>query len=123
LILLDSSAWIEYFNSSAQAPLIEKEISKEHAIIIPTLVIFEVYRKITKTLSMEEGLSAMSSMSSYDVVDLTKEIALHAADLSIQYDLPMADSCILATAEYYNVKLITFDHDFTNIPNVKILKK
>lgn len=50
------------------------------------------------------------------VVDLTPEIALIAADLSLERKLPMADAVILATARLHEAEVVTSDADFAGIP-------
>src|SRR6266511_2086309 len=50
------------------------------------------------------------------VVPLNEELALVAADLSLETKLPMADAIILATARLYGAEVITSDADFDGIP-------
>ena len=57
------------------------------------------------------------------VVDLTITLAIAASKLSLEYNLPMADSIILATAKAFNATLWTQDSDFQNISNVKYFPK
>ena len=56
-------------------------------------------------------------------VDLDREIALIAADLSFEPKLPMADSSILATARAHNATLWTQDEHFKDIEGVKYVEK
>src|SRR3989338_3567411 len=112
MILLDSSAWIEYFTKGPLSKEITHYIKSKGSILVPTIVIFEVYRKIKQLVSAEEGLIATAFLSSFDGIELTREIALTAADLSSEYHLGMADSFILATAQQHNALLITLYHDF-----------
>lgn len=123
MILIDSSAWIEYFRKGALHHKVSLYLGEDEDILVPTLVLFEVYRKIHKSLSENEALSAVASLSSFHVIELTREIALLGADLSLEHQLGMADSCVLATAQIYHAPLITLDYDFSQIPGVKILKK
>jgi predicted nucleic acid-binding protein len=57
------------------------------------------------------------------VVDLTITLAIAASRLSLEHNLPMADSIILATAKAFNATLWTQDSDFQNISNVKYFPK
>lgn len=123
MILIDSSAWIEFFTQGPLSKTIEREIKGEEAILVPTLVLYEVYKKICRLVSQEEALSAISLLSSFHIADLSREIALTAADLSFEYDLAMADSMILSTAQIYQARLLTLDTDFRRVPNVKLLKR
>jgi len=56
-------------------------------------------------------------------VDLNAPLAIAASKLSLEYNLPVADSIILATAQECNAILWTQDSDFKNIGNVKYFPK
>lgn len=125
-ILLDSSCWIELLSEGPLASSCRRElksISAGSLSIVPTLVLYEVYRKITTSISEDQALSVVALMSQQKVVDLTRDIALTAADLSIQHKLPMADSLILAHAKHENALLVTLDNDFAKIDGAKVLRK
>lgn len=57
------------------------------------------------------------------VAELTPELSMWAAKLSLKYSLPMADSIILATARAHEATIWTQDADFKDIPNVKYFPK
>ena len=122
-VILDSSVWIEILAKGPRSKSCHRELKKAKRVVVPTLVIFEVYRKIAKNISEDQGLLAVAAMSQYEVVDMTKEIALTAADLSLQYRLSMADSIILAHSTQFAALLITLDNDFIKIPGVKIIRR
>ena len=121
IILPDSSCWIEIFSEGKLAQECEAEIKRASDIIVPTLVIYEVYKKIRSCLSEDLGLSAVASLSTNSVSELTREIALLAADLSLEYKLPMADSMVLAHAEAHEAQLVTLDKGFLVVPHVRVL--
>ena len=121
-VLLDSSCWIEIFTEGSLAKECGKPLKSGREIIVPTLVIFEVYRKIASSLSDDHAMSAVAFLSQYKVSELSREIAMNGADISILRKLPMADSLILAHAENAGATLITLDNDFHEIPNVQIIR-
>ena len=43
---------------------------------------------------------------------LNREIALLAADISIEYDIGMADSLVLGCTQFMGEPLVTLDNDF-----------
>jgi predicted nucleic acid-binding protein len=57
------------------------------------------------------------------VVDLKAPLAIAASRLSLEHNLPMADSIILATVQEFNAIIWTQDSDFKNIKNVKYFPK
>ncbi len=70
-----------------------------------------------------DALEAVAIMYDGKVVDLDREIALIAADLSFELKMPMADSIILATARAHNATLWTQDEHFKEIEGVKYIEK
>ena len=121
-IVLDSSIWIEIFGGGRLAKACERERKNATEVHVPALILFEVYRKITVSVSEDRALSAVATMSQYLVIELTREVALLGADLSIEHKLSMADSLVLAHARFASAYLVTLDNDFTGIQGVKIIR-
>lgn len=121
--VVDSSGWLEYFASGANGEYFATAIRATEQLVVPTISIYEVYKRILLQSGEDSALSAVGWMSLGEVVDLTREIALAAADLSVEYKLPMADSIILATARAYQAVLWTQDEHFKNIPDVQFIEK
>jgi predicted nucleic acid-binding protein len=48
---------------------------------------------------------------------------MNAAKISLQHNIPMADSIILATAKAYECIVWTQDADFENLPGVNFFRK
>ena len=99
----------------------QKEVSTAKTIVVPSLIIDEVYRKVKQSISDESGLSATAYISQFEVKPLTREVALLAADVSLQFKLGTADSLILAHAHELGAELITLDNDFRGLPSVRVL--
>jgi predicted nucleic acid-binding protein len=57
------------------------------------------------------------------VVELSVRLAVAASKVSLEYDLPMADSIILATAKAFDAVIWTQDADFKNLPGVRYFPK
>ena len=87
------------------------------------IVVYEVYKRLKRDLSEADAVIAVSAMQRTRIVPITTELALTAADLSLEHGLAMADSLILATASLYGAELITSDRDFESIPGVTYLPK
>jgi predicted nucleic acid-binding protein len=120
--VVDSSVWIEILNKGELAKDCMRELKSASQIYVPTLVIYEVYKKIVSVLSEDQSLSAVTVLSQNEVVDMSREVALTAADLSLQLKLPMADSIVLAHARLLNATLLTLDNDFAGITGTKVLR-
>ena len=119
--VVDSSAWLEYFadgpNASAFAPAIERFKN----LVVPTLSLYEVFKRILQQRGERDALLKMAQMHQGMVVDLTAELALSAARLSVELGLPMADSVILATSRAYGATLWTQDAHFKGIAGVRFI--
>lgn len=121
--LVDSSGWLEYLadapNASFFAPAIE-DISR---LIVPSISIAEVFKRVAAQRSETDALAATALMQQGHVVDLDIVLALDAARLGLQLKLPLADSIILATARARKATLWTQDADFESLPGVRYTAK
>ena len=91
--------------------------------VTPTIVIYEVYRKIKSIRGEEKALEAYAQMSRTKIVDLTSSLCLEAADISMNLNLGMADSIIVATAKAYNAQIVTSDEHLKKMDRVKFISK
>jgi predicted nucleic acid-binding protein len=117
--LVDSSAWLEYFADGPNASYFEPPITRKSELIVPTIVIFEVCKRVLQQRTEEEALRAVSILHAGTVVPLSAELAIRAAGVSYELKLPLADSVILATAQASGAVIWTQDSDFRGLPNVK----
>ena len=121
--VVDSSGWLEYFARGSNGAYFAPVIQDTANLIVPTICFYEVYKRILIQRDEEDALNVVGWMSLGQVVDLTREIALLAADLSFEHKLPMADSMILAVARAYEATLWTQDEHFRGLPKVKYTQK
>ncbi len=119
--LVDSSGWIEYFANGPLAEPYSEYLGKSEELITPTIVLYEVYKKLKGAIDEEHALLAASQMEKTRIVPLTESIAYQAADLSLIHKIPMADAIVYATALSHNARVITSDADFKNLPKVLFL--
>jgi len=117
--LVDSSGWLEYFAEGPNAGFFAPAIEKSGELIVPTIVVFEVYKRVYQQRDRHAALQAIATVRSGRIVDLTVTLAIAAAAISNSEKLPMADSVILATARAENAVLWTQDVDFEDIAGVK----
>ncbi len=121
--VIDSSAWLEYFANGPNASFFAKAIEQVEKLVVPTLCLFEVFKRVFQQRSEDDALQAVAVMQQGAVVKLDEGLALNAAKLSIEYRLPMADSIILATARAYDATLWTQDVDFKGLDGVEYRKR
>lgn len=121
--VVDSSGWLEYFADGASAEFFAPAIEDTEALLVPSISIFEVFKRILTQRSEDEALQATMAMQRGRVVELDTFLALEAARLSATLKLPLADSIILATARSFNATLWTQDADFRNMTDVRFIEK
>ena len=123
MTLVDSSGWIEFFVGGQLVNAYASYLKNLDEVITPTIVVYEVYKLIKRQRSEEEALAAVAQMGKTHLVPLTDDVALTAADISLNHQLAMADAIVYATALTHDVKLVTSDADLAGLPGVTYLKK
>lgn len=123
MIVVDSSGWIEFFTDGALSDEYAKRLRNLSAVVTPVIVIYEVYKRLKRELSEDDAVIAVSAMQRSRVVPVDQEIALTAADLSLDHSLAMADALVLATARKFHAELVTSDGDFEALDGVTYLAK
>jgi predicted nucleic acid-binding protein len=117
--IVDSSGWLAYFADEPNAKHFLTPLNDSTSLVVPTVTIYEVFKVILRESSENDALQAVFAMQKGTVVDLTASLAIAASKLSLEHNLPMADSIILATAKKFNAILWTQDSDFKNVNEVK----
>lgn len=117
--LVDSSGWLEYFAGSDNANFFATSIEDTENLVVSTINIYEVFKRILSQRDEHSALQAVAIMEQGHAIDLTSEISLSAAQISNEHKIPIADSMIYATARTSNATLWTQDIDFQGLENVK----
>ena len=121
--LVDSSAWLEYFAGTNEGKKFRAAIESTSTLIVPTIVLFEVFKKMLLELGERAALRTTGHMMKAAVIPLDEKLSLDAAGISVKYKFAMADSIILATAQRSRATIWTQDADFKGLPGVKYFKK
>jgi len=121
--VVDSSGWLEYFADGPNAASFAKPIQAIGSLIVPSISLFEVFKRVMTQRGEDAALEAAAMMRQGRVIPLDDALALDAARLSVEHRLPMADSIILATAVAHRATLWTQDVDFKTVQGVRYLPK
>lgn len=121
--IIDSSAWLEYFADGKNAGYFEKAIENVKNLIVPSITIYEVFKKILLERGENSALEIIAHMKLGRVIELDLNLTMFAARLSVENKLAMADSIILATARHHNATIWTMDSDFENVAEAKYFRK
>lgn len=121
--VVDSSAWLEYFADGPNAANFAKPIEATRSLIVPTLSLFEVFKRVSQQRSEDEALRAIAVMEQGRIADLDQATALEAARISIKHRVAMADSIMLAIALRHRATLWTQDAVFEGLPSIQYYAK
>lgn len=121
--VVDSSAWLEYFSDGENATAFGGVIERTSELVVPTLTLYEVFKKTAHLKDESVALEAVGVMLQGHVVELSASLALEAARVSRDCGLAMADAMILATARAHSATLWTQDAHFAGLDGVRYLEK
>jgi len=121
--VVDSSAWFEYFGDGPNATIFAEPIESPGELAVPTLTLFEVFKRTCQLTDETTALEAIAVMLQERVVELSATLAIDAARLSLDTGLAMADAIILAIARAEDAVLWTQDSHFKGLENVEFHEK
>ena len=121
--VVDSSAWLEYVADGSNAKQFAKPIQNAPNLIVPSITLLEVFKRILQQRDENSALKVIAVMRQGRVVELDSELALSAAKLGADLQLPLADSIILATVRRHGAVLWTQDSDFEGFDKVRFFAK
>lgn len=121
--IVDSSGWLEYFSGGPNAEYFSSPLKDPSSLIVPVITIYEVFKVVLREAGENEALQSIAAMQKGQVKNLTTSLSMNAAKISLQHNLPMADSLIFATANVFKCILWTQDSDFEKLPGVNFFPK
>lgn len=101
------------------ADLFAPAIENTDQLVVPTIIVLEVFRWVLHERGESDALQATAMMQQGIVVNLDAALALKAAKLGNILKLPIADSVIYAIAREFNALLWTQDAHFAGLPGVE----
>jgi predicted nucleic acid-binding protein len=123
MVIVDSCGWLEWFTNGKLADKYEKYLADPDNMLLPSIILHEVYKILKREVGEEKALLAAGYMKTSPVIPLDEVLALAAADISLQRNLAMADAIILAAARANNSQIITSDSDLKDQPGVKYIPR
>ncbi len=121
--VVDSSGWLEYFAETALASIFAPVIENRGELIVPSIAIHEVHKKVLREEGRENARKAAEIMMRDRIVVLDSSIAIYSSELALKHKLPTADSIIYATALANGAEVWTTDSHFKGLPNVRYFEK
>ena len=121
--LVDSSGWLEYFADGKNAKHFAPAIENTKKLIVSTINLYEVYKKILLERNEDNAIEAIGLMQQSRIIDVTISISIQAARTSYEFKIPMADSLIYTTGRQNGAVIWTQDYDFEKLEGVRFIKK
>jgi len=120
---VDSSGWLEYFTDGENADGFADIIENTEELIVSTMNIYEVYKKVISQKDEDAALEAIAMMQQAKVVEVTSSIAIQAAKFSYIFKMPLADSIIFITARENDAVIWTQDAHFKEMDGVQYFEQ
>ncbi len=123
MILVDTSAWIEWLIGSPTGERLAGDLPEQGVWLVPTMVQLELVKWLTREAGEDEADQVIAFTQVCQVVPLDTDIALAAAQACREHKLATADAIVFATAHTRSATLLTCDTHFEGLPGVTLIKK
>ena len=123
MILVDTSAWIEWLIGSPTGEKLSEHLPEQAEWLVPTMVQLELAKWLTREVGEDKADQVIAFTQVCHVVPLDTEIALAAAEACREHKLATADAIIFATARGQGATLLTCDAHFQGLPGVTLIEK
>ena len=121
--LVDSCGWLEYFADGPNADFYAAALEDPGSLLVPTICLLEVFKRVYQQRGEDAALQAAAAMHQGLIVPLDAVIALRAARIGSDLQLPLADSVILATARTYHGVIWTQNAHFKGLEGVRYTER
>ena len=121
--MVDSSAWLAYFADEPSAGDFAAVIEDVRQLVVPAVCLLEVFKIVARQRGEGDALQAVAVMQQGAVVDLDGALALSAARVGLDHQLPLADSIVYATARAVDGVVWTQDEDFDGLADVHYIPR
>jgi len=123
MILVDTSAWIEWLIGSATGDRVAEHLPEQPDWLVPTMVQLELFKWLSREVGESKADQVIAFTQVCHVVSLDTETALAAAEACAEHKLATADAIIFATAQGHGAGLVTCDAHFDGLPGVTLIPK
>lgn len=117
--VVDSSGWIEHFQHSTRAAFFTSALSNMADLVVPSLAIYEVHRRLSPWLPPALMKNCIEVMQAATVIDLTAARAIAASEAAQHHKLAMADAVMYSIAREFKATFWTQDVDYQDLPGVQ----
>ena len=123
MILVDTSAWIEWLIGTSTGERVAEHLPEQAVWLVPTMVQLELAKWLTREVGEDKADQVIAFTQVCQVVPLDTETALAAAEACSDHKLATADAIMFATARLKGANLLTCDKHFEGLPGVTLIEK
>ncbi len=123
MIVIDTSAWIEWLIASPTGTVLGGILPDRDDWLVPTIVQLELAKWLTREVGSDKADEVVAFIQTCIVAPLDTSIALLGAELCAKHTLAAADAIVYATATEYRAELLTCDAHFHGLPGVTFIAK
>lgn len=123
MILVDTSAWIEWLIASPTGDKLADHLPDQADWLVPTMVQLELAKWLTREIGEDKADQVIAFTQVCQVLPLDTKTALTAAEVCRVHKLATADAIIFATAQTHGAQLLTCDAHFAGLPGVILVPK
>lgn len=123
MISIDSYGWIERFSGGPKQAQYNRVFATvpPAEILTSVVVVYEVYKRAKANRGEHAALETVAALGHTVLVPVDQEIALAAADYSLEHGLRFSDALVYATARRHGADLYTSDEALKALPGVRFL--
>ncbi|MEW5767749.1 MAG: type II toxin-antitoxin system VapC family toxin [bacterium] len=129
MILLDTHIWIWFADESEQLTEKHKQVIEQHradGLGVSVISCWEVaklveYNRLKLACPIEEWMEVATTLPDIQLIELTPRIAIASTKLPGNFHRDPADQIIVATAQVYNLGLLTIDERILKYDHVLTL--
>ena len=123
MILVDTSAWIEWLIGSRTGEELAGHLPDRSEWLVPTIGQLELTKWLTREVGEDKADQVIAFTQVCRVVPLDTEIALSAAEACREHKLATADAIIFASARAQGATVLTCDAHFQGLPGTRLVEK
>lgn len=123
MVLVDTSAWIEWLIGSATGDKVAEHLPEQQDWLVPTIVQLELAKWLTREVGEDKADQVIAFTQVCQLAPLDTETALAAAEACRAHKLATADAIVFATARAAGARFLTCDAHFKDLPGVTLIEK
>jgi len=127
MILLDTHVWLWFVDDSDRLTKKHRQLIAERqkdGLGVSVISCWEVaklteYGRLKLACAVEDWMEGALSLPGIRLIDLTPTVAIASTKLPVPFHRDPADQIIVATAQAYDLDLLTMDDKILKYPHVK----